>query len=79
MATSYSKLRGRIREVYGTQEAFADAIGRTPAYVSIRLTGKMDWAQTDIWASCELLGINRDEIGSYFFVDDVSKTKRDEA
>ena len=77
MADRYSKLRGRIREVYGTQEAFAEAIDRTPAYVSLRLTGKMDWAQTDIWAICELFNIGKEDIGLYFFEDKVATTKPD--
>ena len=36
----YSKLRGRIKEVYGKEGAFADALGITPKSLSDWLNNK---------------------------------------
>lgn len=37
MKYSYSKLKGKIAEVFGTQERFAQAIGISPALLALGL------------------------------------------
>lgn len=64
---SYSKLRGKIREVFGTQEAFADAIGLSKSGVSLRLNNRVKWTADDIENSRIALGLDAAEIGEYFF------------
>lgn len=64
----YSKLYGKIREVYGTQEAFAAAIGMHKATLSLRLTGKKEWKLSEVISACELLKIPFEEAHLYFFV-----------
>ena len=64
---SHNKLRGAIREKYGTQEAFAEAIKMNPATLSGRLTGKSDWSRTEMETAAKLLGINIKEVHAYFF------------
>lgn len=64
---NFSKLYGKIREVYGTQEAFAVAIGMHRATLNLRLTGKVDWKINEVVKACELLHIPANEAHLYFF------------
>jgi hypothetical protein len=63
----YAKLRGAIREHFGTEGSYAKAIGRSPNYVSKVFQGKSCFSAADISKSADVLGIERDEIGIYFF------------
>ena len=63
----YSKLRGRIRERYKSQAAFADALGKSVCTVSLKLNGKVEWSAPEIRKTCELLEIPPAEIPQYFF------------
>lgn len=68
----YSKLRGRIRERFGTEQAFAEAMEKTISQMSLLLNGKAVWRQVDIKKACDLLGIADNDIGQYFFAEKVS-------
>lgn len=68
----YSKLRGRIRERFGTEQAFAEAMEKTISQMSLLLNGKAVWRQVDIKKACDILGIADDDIGQYFFAEKVS-------
>ena len=61
------KLRGRIRECYETQEAFAKALNMSPATLSKKLMGKTEWDRQEIEEACTLLCIPPEEIHAYFF------------
>ena len=61
------KLRGRIREYYETQEAFAKAMDVSPATLSKKLRGKTEWDRQEIEKVCALLAIPLEEIPAYFF------------
>jgi len=63
----YKKLRGRIVEVYGSQVAFAAALNISKQALSRKLTCKTGLSQKDIAKWSELLGINRDEYGVFYF------------
>ena len=63
---SYPKLRGLIREKFGTQEAFAEAMGKNTTTISYKLTGKTEWTRTEIEKVCDLLGIPLSDAHSYF-------------
>lgn len=67
MRFNYAKLKGRIKEKYGTQEAFAKAIGLTPSRFSFKINGKAKWKQDEIVKAARLLGISKNEIIEYFF------------
>lgn len=71
---SYDKLRGKIREVFGTQEAFAEALGMSTVSVSQRLNGKLEWKTSEIVKSCEVLNIPLAENAEYFFARKVKET-----
>jgi hypothetical protein len=63
----YSKLRGRIVELYGSQGAFAKKIGKTEQSITAKLNGRSQFSQKDIvdWSNALSLGV--DEVGIYFF------------
>jgi len=71
---SYAKLRGKIREVFGTQAAFAKAMEMSTVSISQRLSGKIDWKSPEIAKACELLGIPLEENVAYFFMAKVKKS-----
>ena len=62
-----SKLRGRIREKFGTQEAFAEAMNMSHTTLSAKLNGKTDWKRQEIENACRLLGVSAADIPLYFF------------
>lgn len=64
---NYDKLKGRIREMFGTQEKFADAINISATTLNYRLNNRTPWSQNDIFNSIIVLKIKKDEIQEYFF------------
>ncbi|EFR42922.1 DUF739 family protein [Dialister micraerophilus] len=67
MPIDYSKLKGKIKERYGTQAKFAEALGLSERSMSLKLTGKLPFDQKEIDNSLALLDISKNEIGEYFF------------
>lgn len=64
---SYAKLRGKIREIFGTNKAFADALGIDSASLSFKLNNKTPWKREEIERACILLHIPIEEVHLYFF------------
>jgi DNA transposition AAA+ family ATPase len=64
---SYPKLRGRIREMFGTQEAFATAMGMDPSTLSCKLTGRTEWTWAEIERACTQLTVPLEDAHLYFF------------
>ena len=67
----YSKLLGRIKEKGFTQETFAEAIGIGISTLSLKLSNKAYFKQNEIDKACDVLGIDKAEIGAYFFAQKV--------
>ena len=67
MKYDYSKLCGKIREKFGTQTAFAKAMGKSESTISQKLNNQRDWTRVEIERACELLDIPLEDVGSYFF------------
>lgn len=67
MSYQYNKLRGRIIEKYGSQNNFAKALNTSTVIVSNKMTGKTGFSQKDINQWSELLDIEQEEYGAYFF------------
>ena len=67
----YRKLRGRIKEKYGTQSAFARDMGLSDVSVSNKLNNNVEWGQEEIEMSIILLDIEYTDIHSYFFTHKV--------
>lgn len=64
---NYPKLRGAIREKFGTQAAFAKALPMHPVTLSAKLSGRTDWTRQEIEDASRLLGLSYEEIPAYFF------------
>lgn len=67
----YSKLKGKIKEVFGTQEAFAKAMGLSGVSLSSKLNNVTQFTQVEINRACELLSIPVEYISVYFFTEKV--------
>lgn len=63
--TVYPKLKGKIIEVYGSQKAFAEALGTTSATLTNKLNGKTEFKRDEIIMSRQLLNI--EDVTPYFF------------
>lgn len=74
MPMDYSKLRGKIKEVYRTEKAFAEALGISTVSLSSKLNGIVQFTQREIDRSCELLDIPKRFIPVYFFIRKVKET-----
>ncbi len=70
----YSKLRGKIIEIFKTQAKFANKMGLSEHSMSEKLAGKSLWKQTEIILACELLKIRYEDIPIYFFTPVVQTT-----
>ena len=64
---TFARLRGEIRGTFGTQEAFAQAMGITLPKLSRLLNGRQDWTRDDILAAAQALRIPTSRIHEYFF------------
>lgn len=63
----YSKLLGKIKEEYGTQEKFAKALGIGRVSLSQRLNSKLEFSQEEIKKAIKLLHLDALDIPGYFF------------
>lgn len=67
MTFDYSKLRGRIVEVFNTQSNFASAMGWSERTLSLKMNGMRSWKQIDICKAVKLLELTTEDIPIYFF------------
>lgn len=61
------KLRLKIIEKFNNIISFAEALGKSPSFVSITLNGKRSMTRDEIAEWAELLEIDIADIGLYFF------------
>ncbi|MCU7380770.1 DUF739 family protein [Clostridiales Family XIII bacterium ASD5510] len=71
MCYDYSKLLGKIVEIFGSQIKFATAMKWSERTLSLKLNNKVSWKQPEIDTACTLLEIPNDEIVVYFFTKKV--------
>jgi hypothetical protein len=67
MKFDYSKLRGKIVEVYGSQRKFAKALGISHEAVSKKLNGKIPFQQKEMVTIANLLDFPVSDMDRYFF------------
>lgn len=67
MTWNYSKLNGKICEVFGTQRKFAEAMGISEHSISKKLNGEVGWKQAEIKKACDVLNLKLVDIPIYFF------------
>ena len=71
MAFNYNKLRGKIVEVFGTQDNFAKKLGISTNALSRKLNNKISLSQKEVIQWAELLGICEKDYKAYFFTIEV--------
>lgn len=71
MEWKYDKLRGKIKEVCGTQDNFAEKLGIGRVSLSQRLNNQLEFSQDEIFKSCDILGISLIDVSAYFFTQNV--------
>ena len=71
----FSKLRGRIKEIYGTQTAFAVAMLMNEATLSNKLNNNVEFSPKEILRACLLLSIELKDVNIYFFTLKVQKNE----
>lgn len=67
----YSKLRGKIKEMFGTQAKFAKAMGMSTVTLSAKLNGTVQFTAPEMNKACEVLGVSVEFIPLYFFTEKV--------
>ncbi len=73
MVFDYSKLRGRIVEICGTQQNFTRQMGISGTAVSAKLNNRVEFTQGEILRAAQILQIPADQIRDYFFAESVKK------
>ena len=63
----YSKLYGKIKEVFNTQEAFAEVMGLNKSTLNQKLNNSTEWKTSEIAKACDLLHIPLADAHLYFF------------
>ena len=72
----FSKLRGRIKEIYGTQTVFAVAMLMNEATLSNKLNNNVEFSPKEIIRACLLLSIELKDVNIYFFTLKVQKNEQ---
>lgn len=68
----FSKLKGKIREIFGTQNNFAEAMNMAPNTLSSKLNNLTDFSSNEISKAVELLNItSANEAWNIFFTKQV--------
>jgi hypothetical protein len=75
MDFDYSRLRGKIREIFGTQGRFSAATGLKCTSLSQKLNNRAQFSQQEINRCCDALSIDRRDIPDYFFSEKCSERR----
>ena len=78
MAFNYSKLSGKIVEVFGTRYNFAKAMNWSERTLSLKMSSIRTWKQPDICKAIKLLNLTEDDIPTYFFTLEVQNFEQKE-
>lgn len=73
MTYKTDKLQSRIIEKFGTQAAFAEALGMDKTTLSRLLSEGREWKGSKMMKAVEVLEIPAEEIDSYFFAPAVEE------
>lgn len=63
----YRALEGKIKECFDTQDNFARTIPMSRSTLNQKLQGYVDFTSSNIYKITELLNIEKEDIGKYFF------------
>lgn len=70
----YSKLRGKIKEVFRTESDFAVAMLMSTVTLSAKLNNKISWTQAEMNLACDLLSVPYEFIPVLFFTEKVKSS-----
>lgn len=73
---NYSRIRGKIKEIFGTQEAFSKAIGLSATTISDKLNHKVEWTQKEMEKTMEVFGMPVRLIPLYFFCNETQELEK---
>jgi conserved domain protein len=63
-----SKLRGKIRELFGTEQKFSDAVGISKSALSAKLNNNSEINRDEMLKMIDLLNIEKEDIFEIFFL-----------
>lgn len=63
----YQRLKVKIKSVYKTQSRMAEAIGISRSTLNLKLSGKAEWRQYEMFKVLRLLGEPIDRVAMYFY------------
>jgi len=63
----FRKLKGRIVEICGSQLEFSKRVGLSENIISQKLNGQCGITQDNVYDWCNVLEIDQNDIGAYFF------------
>ena len=72
----YSKLRGKIKEIFGTQTAFASEFPMNDATLSNKLNNNVEFTQSEMDRTCDMLNEPYSMIPIYFFTHKVQEIEQ---
>lgn len=75
MKWEYNKLKGRIKEIFETQENLAKSIKLSATSLNYKINNQIQFRQEEIYLITEALAIEDKEMKSYFFTPLVEKTQ----
>lgn len=75
MRFDYSKLLGRITEIYGNQGNFAIAMRLSERTMSLKLNNIRPWKDNEIKKAMKLLKLPENKVHLYFFKEEVQGTE----
>ncbi len=67
----FSELEGKIKQYYGTQDKFAEAIPMSLSSLNLKLNNKAEFSSQNIRRMATLLHIDLEDIGRIFFSQNV--------
>ena len=75
VAINHDKLKGRIKEVLGTQTKLAEEMEVDDTTISNKLNSNTFFTQKEILKICSILNINHNDIPEYFFREKVRENE----
>lgn len=63
----YSEILGDIKRVFGSQGAFAKAMGMAESTLSLKLNNRAEWSQDEMMLAVTLLQTGVGKVRPYFF------------
>lgn len=68
MSYNHNKLRGKIKEIIGSEVEFAKLLGISQTTLSAKLNNKTDFTRTEILRITEELKLSQEEFYDVFFL-----------